>query len=140
MSELVDASTWQYAVITIRTQPRRERMVIAYPDEKTLRTFIAAPSIVALGYDSRDQAAADIDRCVPTTVGSRPGPGAELVGTNRKSPEEICAAKRRFARRSGLTRTRNVMRHILQHGVAAAIVFVCSSNVLSATVRAFATL
>ncbi|MGB8063544.1 MAG: hypothetical protein WCF26_16745 [Candidatus Sulfotelmatobacter sp.] len=67
MSELVDSSTRQYAVIAIHTQPRPERLVIAYPDEKTLRTIIAGPSIIALGYDCRDQAVADIEPCVPIT-------------------------------------------------------------------------
>jgi hypothetical protein len=45
MGESVDVSTWQYAVIALRTEPRRERLVIAYADEKTLRTLIAAPAL-----------------------------------------------------------------------------------------------
>jgi hypothetical protein len=96
MSELVDASTWQYAVVAIRTHPCREQPVLAYPD-KTLRAVIAAPSIIAVGYDSRNQAVTDIDRCIPMTVASQRRSTAELVGTNRKSLEEARAAKRRSA-------------------------------------------
>ena len=56
MDELVDTSTWRYAVIRVRSDPARERLVIAYPDEETLQDLIAAPSIVALGYTSRADA------------------------------------------------------------------------------------
>jgi hypothetical protein len=66
MSELAGASTWQYAVIAVRKDPPLERLVIAYPDEKTLRTLLAGPSIIALGYETREQALADIDGCMHT--------------------------------------------------------------------------
>lgn len=68
MNESVDTSTWRYAVISVRSEPGRERLVIAYPDEETLRALIAAPSIVALGYTSRAHALKNIDRCVTTTA------------------------------------------------------------------------
>jgi hypothetical protein len=136
MTELVDTSTWQYAVIAIRTQPRPERLVIAYPDEKTLRTIIAAPSIIGLGYGSRDQAAEDIESCVPTTGALRKKPEAVLVGTNEQSPEESCA-KRRSIGRFGFVSPRSAIGHVLQHSVALAIVFFYSKNILSATVRSF---
>ena len=64
MDELVDTSTFRYAVITVRPDPARERLVIAYRDEDTLRDLIAAPSIVALGYTSRADALKNIDRWV----------------------------------------------------------------------------
>ena len=64
MDELVDTSTWRYAVISVRFEPGPERLVIAYPDEETLQELIAAPSILALGYTSRADALKDIDRCV----------------------------------------------------------------------------
>jgi len=102
MSESVDTSTWQYAVIAVRTEPPRERLVIAYPDETTLRAFIAAPNIIALGYDSRDQAVADIDRYIPMTVASQRSSAGELVSTNRKSPKKARATNMRSADRFGL--------------------------------------
>jgi hypothetical protein len=49
VDELVDTA-WRYAVISVRSEPDRERLVIAYPDETTLRDLIVAPSIAALGY------------------------------------------------------------------------------------------
>jgi hypothetical protein len=66
VDELVETSTWRYAVISVRSEPCRERVVIAYPDEETLLDLIAAPSIVARGYTSRADALKNIDRCVTT--------------------------------------------------------------------------
>jgi hypothetical protein len=60
VSSLVYTSMRQYAVISVRTLPYCERLVIAYPDEKTLRDLLAGPSIVALGYSSREEAEASI--------------------------------------------------------------------------------
>ena len=70
VNDLVDTSTWRSAVISVRSEPARERLVTAYPDEETLRDLIAAPSIVALGYSSGADAPKNIDRCV-TTKGHR---------------------------------------------------------------------
>lgn len=137
MSDLVDASTGQYAVIAVHRQPCPEQLVIAYPDEKTLRTIIAGASIIALGYDSRDQAAADIQPCAPMAGFLRKRLGTAPVGTNEKSPEKIRATKRRSIGWFGLVWTRSAVAHVLQHSVAAAIVFFYSKNILSATVRAF---
>lgn len=52
---------WQYAVISVRSEPRCDRLVIAYPDEKSLRDLLAAPSILGLGYRSREEAQASIE-------------------------------------------------------------------------------
>ena len=49
VDELLDTSTWRYAVLSVRSEPGRERLVIAYPDEETLLDLFATPSIVALG-------------------------------------------------------------------------------------------
>ena len=59
MNEMVDSSGVRYAVIAgLRTETGRERLVIAYPNEKSLRDLIAARSIIATGFSSREEAAA----------------------------------------------------------------------------------
>jgi hypothetical protein len=80
VSSLVHTSMQQYAVISVRTLPHCERLVIAYPDEKTLRELLAGPSIVALGYSSREEAEANIYHCRTT---AQPGStvAAEADGT-----------------------------------------------------------
>ena len=63
MSSFVQSSVWQYAVISLGTEPSCEQAVIAYPDEKSLRDLLAAPSILGLGYRSREEAKANLDGC-----------------------------------------------------------------------------
>jgi hypothetical protein len=59
VNEMVDSSGLRYAVIAgPRTETGPERLVIAYPNEKSLRDLIAAHSIIAVGFSSREEAAA----------------------------------------------------------------------------------
>jgi hypothetical protein len=59
------ANSWnaRYAVIEARAEGRPERFVIAYPDESTLRDLLAASSIIASGFNSREAALASIEGC-----------------------------------------------------------------------------
>jgi hypothetical protein len=136
VNDLVDTSTWRYAVISVRSEPARERLVIAYPDEETLRDLIAAPSIVALGYTSPADALKNIDRCVTTTASLK-----QFLKTAVLHPNLISltgrVALRRLAAAFGLSGTSKLMRNLLHNGLAAALIFFYSRNVLSSTVRAF---
>ena len=124
MDELVETSTWQYAVICVRSEPDHERLVIAYPDEETLRDLIAAPSIVTLGYSSRADALKNIDR-------------SAVLHTTLTFLTECRVILRRVAGGFGLSAASRVMRSLLHNGFAAALIFFYSRNVLSSTVRAF---
>ena len=75
MTELVDSSIAQYAVIEARrTEGPSEPFVIAYPDEESLRDLIAGPSIIACGFATRKEAQAR------STLASGPPPlGNELA-------------------------------------------------------------
>jgi hypothetical protein len=137
VDESVDTSAWRYAVISVQSEPDCERLVIAYPDETTLRDLIAAPSIVALGYTSRADALKNIDRCVTTKASVE-----RLLKTASLHPSmtfftECRAALLRLARAFGPPGTSNVMRNLLHNSLAAALVFFHWKNVLSSTVRAF---
>jgi hypothetical protein len=137
VDELVDTSTWRYAVICVRPELGRERLVIAYPDEETLRDFIAAPSIVALGYSSRADALKNIDRDVTTTASLKRLLKTAVLHTNMTFLIECRVALRRLAGGFGLSGTSKVMRSLLHNGLAGALIFFYSRNVLSSTVRAF---
>ena len=64
MKELINFSSVHYAVIeALLTETGPERFVIAYPNEKSLRDVIAAPSIIAFGFPSREEAAANTKVC-----------------------------------------------------------------------------
>ena len=57
MNAVVDFPDVRYAVIEVlQTETGHERIVIAYQSEESLRDLIAAPSIVAFGLASRDEA------------------------------------------------------------------------------------
>ena len=133
MNDLVDTSTWRYAVISVRSAPARERLVIAYPDEETLRDLIAAPSVVALGYTSRADALRNIDRCVTATASVKRLLKAAVLDTNMT----FLTVLRRLAVGFGLSEASKVMRNLLHNGLAAALIFFYSRNVLSSTARAF---
>jgi hypothetical protein len=136
VDELVETVTWRYAVIAVRSEPDRERLVIAYSDEGTLRDLIAAPSILAFGYSSRADALKNIDRCVTTKV-----PLKRLVKVAMHYPNitfmaEGRAALRRLADGLGLLGTSKLMLNLLHKGLAGTLVFFYSNNLLSSTVRA----
>jgi hypothetical protein len=137
VDELVDTSTWQYAVISVQSEPDRERLVIAYPDEETLRGVIAAPSIVALGYTSRAEALKNIERCVATKASLKRLLKTASLDPNMTFLTECRAALRRLAGGFGRAGSSRVMRNLLHNGLAAALIFFYSRNVLSSTVRAF---
>jgi len=62
VNKVVDSTGVKYAVIAgLRTETGPERLVIAYPNQESLRDLIAARSIVALGFASRDVATASIE-------------------------------------------------------------------------------
>ena len=64
MTNRVDSENLKYAVVEAgRSELRRECIVIAYPDEELLLDLISARSIVALGFASRENAAASIENC-----------------------------------------------------------------------------
>ena len=58
MNDVVESGSLRYAVIAgLHTETGIERLVIAYPNEESLRDLIAAPSIIAAGFSSREAAA-----------------------------------------------------------------------------------
>src|SRR5262252_1655923 len=57
MKSFVNCPSLQYAIIrTSSTHHPSELLVLAYADEKSLRSLIAEPSIIALGFASRSAA------------------------------------------------------------------------------------
>lgn len=139
MDGLVDISTWRYAVISVRSGPGRERWVIAYPDEETLRDLIAAPSIVALGYNSRADALKNknIDRCITTAASLRRWLKISVLQTNLTLLAQYRVALQRLADAFGISGTSKIMRNLVHNSLAVALIFFYSRNVLSSTIRAF---
>lgn len=140
MDDLVDTSTWQYAVICVQAEPGPEQLVIEYHDEKTLRGLIAAPSIAALSYTSRAYALNNLDCCAKITTSLKRLLITVVIPANITLLTECRGRLRRLARSFGTSRTSRAMRNILHNGLAAALIIFYSKNILSSTVRAFISL
>jgi hypothetical protein len=134
---LVETSARRYAVISVRSEPTRERAVIAYPDEETLRDLIAAPSIVALGYTSHADALKNMDRCVTTKASLKRLLKKASLHSNMTFLSECRAALRRLAGGFARSGSSKVKRNLLRNALAAALIYFYSQNVLPSTARAF---
>ena len=136
MNEVVVSSGLLYAVIAgLRTETGSERLVIAYPNEESLRDLIAAPSILAVGFSSRGEAVTGSRACVPTVAACQ---GTSKATTGREvdrhqhrlncvaRPGYIGSTLRRLAR-SLVTSYRDI--------ATTAVVIFSSSNAFSAVIR-----
>jgi len=124
MVGLAHCSTVRYAIIQASSKKDHpERLVIAYPDESCLRDLIAAPSIVGLGFGSREEAMAKL-------IGSMPDPRALEqkrlpIPSSYKAQQDGDAVKNH----------RNTF-HILQWAVATITILLYSKNLISVMLRA----
>ncbi len=136
MNELANLSEVQYAVIEgPHTETGHERLVIAYPNEQTLRDLIAAPCIVAFGFSSREEAVADSRACLPTAVDYQRMPetiaGTE-TGTHKRG---LSWAELRGETGSVLQRLGGFLVTSCSDVVTSATAIFSSSNTVSAAIR-----
>lgn len=129
----------QYAVISVRTGPHCEQVVIGYSDEKSLRDLLAAPSILGLGYRSTKEAKANID-CFTTTACSSRRRVTATSDTTARSPKRLLADRELPRGEFILARTRRTISDLVQYSFAMAIAVLYSENVLSAAARALISL
>src|SRR5438477_194831 len=81
MSALLQSSHVRYTVIQLSSvKGSPERLVLAYPNEETLRDLIAETSIVGLSLSSRDKAACAAGAAV--TKGATPCQAHRVAGTH----------------------------------------------------------
>jgi hypothetical protein len=135
VSNLIPNSALHYAVISVRSGPCCERLVIAYPDEKSLQALIAAPSILGLGYRSRKEAQANIDRCATTAGHSWRKLTMALVSTIG-SRFEFIASHQFPGGTASFERMGCIIGDLVHRSLALSIAVLYSKNVLSAAIRA----
>jgi hypothetical protein len=134
MSVLACTSTPRYAVILVRTEPVPERLVVAYRDEKSLRSLLAGPSILATGYSSREKAVAD--SYVETAPASPRTERVGLRGTVAHFLRDCVVGQWPSLRRFECAGTGTRIGQFLQNGVAVVLVLIYSKNLFSAMLRA----
>ena len=135
MKELVDFSVIRYAVIEgLHTETGHERIVIAYPNEQSLRDLIAAPSIVAFGFSSREEAVAGSRACVRTAAAYQRIPEA-MAGKQTERHRGLSWAERRGETGSVLQRVRRFLATSRSDVVTWATVIFSSSNFIWTAIR-----
>ena len=124
----VHCSGVRYAVIqACSNKDRPERLVIAYQDEGCLRDLIAAPSILGLGFTSREEAIANL----------------KSFASDAPSKQEFRIKTMFHATHGngdlrsghGLVRRRRIPQSILRSALAAVIALFYSKNIVSAMIR-----
>jgi hypothetical protein len=118
----------RYAVIQACTKADRpERLVIAYQDEKCLRGLIATPSIIGLGFASREEAMANLEGHISDAPSSNQKPRiTAMFHANHKVD---------LMRGHGFMKYRKIPHRILQTAVAAVIVLFYSKNLVCVMFR-----
>lgn len=135
MSSLVHNLAQRYAVISVRGEPRPERTVVAYLDEKTLRDLLAEPSIVSLGYHSREEAIASLDECAPTGHASPANFTAASVEVADRSLDQSGMTQSQFRCGFDLAKYPEFVCGLLKNSFITAIGILYSKNLLCMAIR-----
>jgi hypothetical protein len=129
MGLLVHCSNVRYAVIQASSkQERPERLVIAYKDETCLRGLIAAPSIVGLGFASREEAMANLEGNTSGVASWRQKPRVIAMFRGTQENNVLVSGQ-------ALVKHRGIPQRVLQSALATAIVLLHSKNIVSAVFR-----
>jgi hypothetical protein len=133
MNALLQITKLQYAVIRLSsiTDPP-QRLILAYRDERTLRALIAGPSIVGLGFGSREEAMSTENPALEKAVA--PAPANELESARSGQHQPYCRGGRAAAWSSFASLGR-LASGIVQFAFAATIYIFYSKNIVSAIIR-----
>ena len=125
----VHCSGVRYAVIQASSnKDRPERSVIAYHDENCLRDLIAAPSIIGVGFASREEAVANLEGHMSDAARSKPKPRITAMLYLPHANVEL-------AGRHGLVNHRRIPQSIVGSVLAALVALIYSKNIVSAMIR-----
>ena len=134
MNEVVDSL--QYAVIAgLRTETGAERLVIAYPSEESLRDLISAPSILAVGFSSREEAVASSRASVPTAAACRRLPKAIATREIEGDEQGLDWADQRRQTGSTLRKLARLLFKSYSDIATSATVIFASTNAVSTVIR-----
>jgi hypothetical protein len=129
MGVLVHCSSMCYAVIQASSKKDRpERLVIAYQDEDCLRDLIAAPSIIGLGFASREEAIPNLEGRMSDAAPSKQKPRITAMFHATHENGDLPSGY-------GLLKHRRIPQSILQSTLAAVIALIYSKNIVSAMIR-----
>jgi hypothetical protein len=129
MEVLVPCSSVCYAVIQASSkEDRPERLVIAYHDENCLRDLIAVPSIIGLGFASREEAIANLEGHMSDAAPSKQKPRITAMFHAIHANVELAGGH-------GLVKHCRIPQSILRSALAAVIALFYSKNIVSVVIR-----
>ena len=133
MDALLQFTKLQYAVIQLSSiADPPERLILAYTDERTLRALIAGPSIVGLGFGSREEAVSSENPPSENAVGPAPVNEFDRV---RQGQHQPYGCGHRAAAWSSFSSLLKLATGIGQFASAATIWIFYSKNIVSASIR-----
>jgi hypothetical protein len=136
VKNVVDSWGMQYAVVAgLRTETGPEPLVIAYANEKSLRELIAEASIIAVGFPSREEAAAGSRASVPTAVASEERMPVSIARRTERYQQGFHWSERRAEIASALCRAATFLVASYRDVASTAAVIFFSTNAISAVIR-----
>ncbi len=139
MNAVVDFPDVRYAVIEgLQTEAGREHIIIAYANEKSLRDLFAAPSIVAVGFATRDEAVVAGRPSLPTAIADQRTAETMAAAETNRSQQGLNWAEWAEPRRETSSVLRRLGRFLItscSDVVTSAIVIFSSGNTVSAAIR-----
>ena len=135
MNSFANCPNIQYAIIRASSAPDSpELLVLAYADQKSLRSLIAEPSIIALGFASRS--AADVAASFHQRVASQ---HMHTMSAIRSANQRLSLAfhfgKSRLAHALTYSKACSDLYRAVQFIFATAVLVLYSRNIVSATIR-----
>jgi hypothetical protein len=129
MGALVHCSNVRYAIIQASSmKDHPERLVIAYPYENCLRDLIAAPSILGLGFASREEAIANLKSFASDAAPLEQKPRINAVFHATHANVESAGGH-------SPVKHRRIPQTFLQSALAAVIALLYSKNIVSVMIR-----
>ena len=136
MKAVVDFPGAWYAVIEVlQTETGHENIVIAYPNEKTLREAFAGSSIVAFGFATRDEAIVAGATSFPTAVADPRLTETMTLAEGNKPARRLNWAEPQKKIGSVLRRLGRFLATSWSDVVTSAVVLLASTRPVSAAIR-----
>jgi hypothetical protein len=119
----------RYAIIKASSnKDGSERLVIAYQDEDCLNDLIAAPSIIGLGFASREEAIANLNSFASDAAPSKPRRRIAVMFDATHANGDLPSGH-------GPVKHPKIPQSIVQSALAAVMAFFYSKNIVSVMIR-----
>lgn len=136
MNAIAQSANLKYAVIQISSEPNSAgRLVLSYPDEQSLRSLIAEPSIIARGLADPEEAVSLVVGNAPKGIASGETEQKKFANHHRKVDFGFASWKLKWAPVFGGWKHRSHAYSAVQFAFASAALVLYPKNFLSSIIR-----